>query len=543
MKKLLAILLTLAMFATMIPVLTVGVSAEAPTYNDTWADHYDLSWITPSQTSSANTVTVGDKYYQVKGYAAETVFEIKDAADLAGLAYLSNMSKTSDNATHESSNNFGTDAWFYGCVFYLTGENYDLSGHYWNPIGNCFNYRFGGQLIGSKGKTDGTGGKITISNMVVNRLDTNANTPSGLVGAMCGGAIKNMDMVGAYITAACSRIGSFAGQFNAGVAENLSSNAVLKLTDPSKGGNAWDVAGGIIGCAYGYKDMSITNCHFTGTIDNTVAGGDVAGGILGVSQIDMKIENCTVTSDFIKVGVGNDGSQYACGGIVGILRNGNDANASESRFSVTGCTVTADLTDGKGRTGGIVGSIWADKEVVNIADCSYTGTLTATKTPVAPIVGHTDTKLSLSDCENNGTVENADSVTQLKFGQGTYTDGVVTSLNAQKSTLEGVKAVRVVAQVKAEALTGAGFDFVVSYKDAETEETVTTKVNSVELTKAFEAIYVDGTETAAAEGYVWVAFVLNNITADSVTISAVANATYTDSTVYGTVGSATIALA
>jgi hypothetical protein len=151
--------------------------------------------------------------------------------------------------------------------------------------------------------------------------------------------------------------------------------------------------------------------------------------------------------------------------------------------------------------------------------------------------------LNVSNCTNNGTVVNADSVTQLKFGQGTYTDGVVTSLSAQKSTLEGVKAVRVVAQVKAEALTGAGFDFVVSYKDAETEETVTTKVNSVELTKAFEAIYVDGTETAAAEGYVWVAFVLNNITADSVTISAVANATYTDSTVYGTVGSATIPLA
>lgn len=543
MKKLLAILLTLAMFATMIPVLAVGVSAEAPTYTDTWANHYDLSWITATETSSANTVTIGDKYYQVKGYTAGTVFEIKDAADLAGLSYLSNMSQTSDNTTHASSNNFGTDAWFYGCVFYLTGETYDLSGHYWNPIGNCFNYSFGGQLIGSKAKTDGTGEAITISNMTVSRLDTDKNSPSGLVGSMRGGAIKNMKLVDAYITVACSRVGSFVGQFNASVAENLSSDATIKLTDPSKGGNAWDVAGGIIGCAFGNEGMSISNCTFTGTIDNSIAGCDVVGGILGVSERDMKIENCKVTSDFIKVGVGNDASQYACGGIVGILRNGNHNDSPNGRFSVIGCTVTANLTDGKGRIGGIVGSIWADKEAITISDCEYTGVVTpATDTTVGVIVGHTDATVNITNCKNNGTVVSNNSLVQLKFRQGIYspTEELVTSLSAQKSTLEGDNSVRVVAQVKGDAWTGAGFDFVVSYSGEDGEKV--SQIASVSVTSCYESIYVDGTATAADEGYYWVAFVLKGITADSITVTAVANATNSEGTVYGSVGSATITL-
>lgn len=555
MKKLLAILLTLAMFATMIPVLTVGVSAEAPTYNDTWANHYDLSWFTTRKEAlGANdtasnfiqlTTTENEEevtyYYQVLGCAATNYF-IDTAEELAGLAKLVNSATKFDTS--------GVATILKNCTIYVTAD-ITLTGKNWVPIGNTFEHCFGANVIGSKGSTaetiKATHEAVTITgmNVVVGTVSYSVGSSNytgnanGFIGNLIGGSLENFNFVSAYVTANGMRTGGVIGQCNDSTVRNISSDAVVTLTNPNNG-NGWDVAGGIIGAAYSNTGMTVSDCIFTGSIDNTKAGGDVVGGIVAVSERALTVDNCEVTSDSIKVGTTNEGSNYGCGGVVGVLRNGDKSNAT---FTVSNCTVDADLTDGKGRTGGIVGAIWKDNEVVTISNNSYTGTLTATKTSVAPIVGHTDTKLSLSDCENNGTVVNADSVTQLKFGQGTYTDGVVTSLSAQKSTLEGVKAVRVVAQVKADALTGAGFDFVVSYKDAETEETVTTKINSVELTKAFEAIYVDGTETAAAEGYVWVAFVLNNITADSVTISAVANATYTDSTVYGTVGSATIPLA
>ena len=97
MKKLLAILLTVATVAAMIPTLAIGVLADSQASANTglWTDagNYDLSWITPVSAASADTVTVGVSYYKVKGYTEEApgTFVIADTADFAGLAMLSNM--------------------------------------------------------------------------------------------------------------------------------------------------------------------------------------------------------------------------------------------------------------------------------------------------------------------------------------------------------------------------------------------------------------------------------------------------------------------
>lgn len=70
MKRLISVLLTLAMLAAMIPAAVIGTSAEDTTPQGYWTDagNYDISWCKTLEAADANkTVTVGGKHYYVKG--------------------------------------------------------------------------------------------------------------------------------------------------------------------------------------------------------------------------------------------------------------------------------------------------------------------------------------------------------------------------------------------------------------------------------------------------------------------------------------------
>jgi len=94
MKRLISVLLTLAMLAAMIPAAVIGTSAEDTTPQGYWTDagNYDISWCKTLEAADANkTVTVGGKHYYVKGDWTNQTYHFTKPEQLAGLSYLSNL--------------------------------------------------------------------------------------------------------------------------------------------------------------------------------------------------------------------------------------------------------------------------------------------------------------------------------------------------------------------------------------------------------------------------------------------------------------------
>lgn len=394
MKKLISILLTAAMIAAMVPALLV-TAAAANTGAWTDAGNYDLSWITPESAASADTVTVDGKFYRVKGHSANTVYEIKDTADLAGLALLSNAATLSDGTAHKSTDNSGKDAWFKDCVFYVTGD-IDLAGHDWNPIGNCFNYRFGGDIIGSKGKADGTGAQVIIKNMTINRPNNTTQDATGFVGTMCGGAVKNFKFENTSVTVKCFRTGTVVGQCNVSEVINVSSDATVTVTDGNTN-NGWDIAAGMIGACWGGNTFE--NLTFTGKLKNGSVSGDATGGILGAGEsngVDTLIKNCIVVSESINGGVAADATATGHGGIIGTARH---------LITVENCYVWANITTSNSRIGGLVGSAWNGITINNsqfdgivMADGNHRGAFVGYSNPgqAITLIGNLNTGVAVS---------------------------------------------------------------------------------------------------------------------------------------------------
>ena len=299
MKKFLSVFLVLAMFAAMIPIVSVTVAAEDTTPTDTWtsnSSYYDLSWCKTLDAADSNkTVTVDGKHYYVKGDWTNQTYHFTTAAQLAGLAYLSNA--TSGDL-------------FKGDTFYIDAD-IDLGAHLWVPISKTSKFR--GSLIGNV-----DGGSATISNMIINTSNETSNVSTGLVGQFGGGWIKNLDLVGAKITAKKFTVGSFVGWQNGNVGsglpnaqggyQKLTSDAQIVVT--SGNGDRFDDIGGIVGLINNSNANNpgtiFNNCVFTGTI--SAPYGDDVGGILGLSQhsgYGVKISDCVVISEKIEWGKNN----------------------------------------------------------------------------------------------------------------------------------------------------------------------------------------------------------------------------------------------
>lgn len=273
-KRLLAVVAMAAMLVTMIPLTVFAGSAWDGTTTDT-------SWYNESQ----------------------TVFELSDAADLAGLATLVNGGNTFAGKTIKLANDI------------------DLSNKEWTPIGNSNSSK---QF---KGTFDG-------QNHIIKNLSINNATTShqGLFGYIRGNGmadgnlvnVKDLTIDGVNIVAPNYRyIGSLAGQAYTSVIENVHvKNATL---------DAERYVGGIVGHVY----MRAENCSFEGTVDSW----DASGGIAGAG--DLRAYDCKV--------VGNITSDNWVGGIIG---NGQEGT-SAVRCYVKG-TITANDNYYRG-VGGIAG--------------------------------------------------------------------------------------------------------------------------------------------------------------------------------------------
>lgn len=135
--------------------------------------------------------------------------------------------------------------------YYSLTEDLDLSGHYWEPIGN-------GSFAGAtfQGYFDGNGHKITGMN-----VDITSGSFAGLFGATSGATIKNLSVFGN-----------------------------VKVVNSSGG---WAISGGIVGSAeIGSK---IINCCHSGTVEaktnKSSSDASRSGGIAG-SNNSSDIINC-----------------------------------------------------------------------------------------------------------------------------------------------------------------------------------------------------------------------------------------------------------
>ena len=132
MKKALSFLLALTMILSMLPLGLTAVSAEGETETPTapataWTDagNYDISWCKTLEKTADNadqiakeTVEVDGKYYRVKDAWTKETYHITTPAQLAGLAYLSNLT---------------AGDLFKGDTF-LIEANLDFGAHRWVPI-------------------------------------------------------------------------------------------------------------------------------------------------------------------------------------------------------------------------------------------------------------------------------------------------------------------------------------------------------------------------------------------------------------------------
>ena len=419
MKRLISVLLTLAMLAAMIPAAVIGTSAEDTTPQGYWTDagNYDISWCKTLEAADANkTVTVGGKHYYVKGDWTKQTYHITTPAQLAGLAYLSNIT---------------TGDLFKGDTF-LIEANLDLGAHYWVPVcAKGDSSKFRGSLIGSV-----NGGEAMISNMKINAPETE-DMRTGLIGKFGGDWIKNLKLVGATIVAHSYTVGSFVGHQDGNVGsgigggqggyENLWSDAKIVLK--SMRADRFDCIGGIIGlinkCSGANKATIIKGCTFTGTISAPM--GDNVGGIIGLSQYDGQkapvISECVVISERMECGKSFFGQEWnvGFGGIAGNLySNAKDAAVASG---VTNCYVAANMIvlDGESSTktfnvGGIVGA--SCDQPKTYTNCQFDGIIIGAAKQTGAILGRSLTQTTFTNCVVTGVALNINATASVLGGAG-----------------------------------------------------------------------------------------------------------------------------
>ena len=474
MKKLISVLLILAMLAAMIPAAFVATSAEPATTTPTgnWTDegNYNLDWCTAliSATATDQTLKVGETYYSIyHGYAVSwdkaNVFTIDSAEDLAGLAYLSN--KASDDI-------------FRGDIFYITA-NLDLSAHYWVPISQ--NSKFRGSLIG---KLDGVDGAVaTITGMTIQSTSGSV----GLIGQFGGDWIENLRLVNAKISATKFTVGSFVGWQNGNVGSgvrngkreggyrNLYADTDIVLTSGS--GDKYDDVGGIVGiinrCTTDNLPTVIDKCVFTGTI--SAQNADTVGGIVAyvdganVEQATSIITDCVVISEKMEFGAVYTAQDWETGfgGIAGTLYSGlSGDNASKAPSTVSNCYVAAkmivsDASDSKSTSvGGIVGT--SCSQTKTYTNCQFDGIIvgTATYRRTAGILGRSVDNTTFENCVVSGIALGVSDSGVLNASRLCGTDyslivsNVYTSVKMSDKKNSGSEATQITADTDLSALLG-----------------------------------------------------------------------------------------
>ena len=465
MKKLISVLLILAMLAAMIPAAFVATSAEPATATPTgnWTDegNYDLSWCKTLDSKTSETLEVNGKYYLVYPDWKKNTYSIQTAAQLAGLAYLSN--KASGDI-------------FKGDKFMIEAD-LDLSAHYWVPISQ--NSKFRGSLIGKLNGVDGA--VATITGMTIQ----STSGAVGLVGKFGGDWIENLKLVNAKISATKFTVGSFVGWQHGNVGSgvmygkreggyrNLYADTDIVLTSGS--GDKYDDVGGIVGiingCTTDNLPTVIDKCVFTGTI--SAQNADTVGGIVAyvdganMEQAASIITDCVVISEKMEFGAVYTAQDWETGfgGIAGTLYSGlSGDNASKAPSNVSNCYVAAkmivsDASDSKSTSvGGIVGT--SCSQTKTYTDCQFDGIIVgaATYRRTAGILGRSVDNTTFNNCVVSGIALGVSDSGVLNASRLCGTDysltvsNVYTSVKMSDKKNSGFEATQITADTDLSAL-------------------------------------------------------------------------------------------
>ena len=227
-------------------------------------------------------------------------------------------------------------------------------------IDNCV---FQGSVSGPAENLGGivgrVGGTVQIKNCQVltgTTITAGRGVAGGIVGSVdskadAPGTISNCSVDGAQITTTDWGCAGIAAR-NYGAHVN---GCTVSDSKVHAGGNN---AGGVVGVTK--FSLNISDCNVSNTevvSDNTLAGGIVAEMADGGAGYHNQVSGCKVSGSTVK-------SKYYTGGIAGIIKQGNVLN----RCFVSGTSVTS--TTG-GEAGGIAGKTGTDGIV--IANCMYWG--------------------------------------------------------------------------------------------------------------------------------------------------------------------------
>ena len=274
-------------------------------------------FISDPKTKSDSYVRTLQHVSELSDFESGKEYQISTKEDLTKLAQLVNSNKDTTNVT-----------------FYL-GDDIDLSGEDWTPIGNISanrNYQFKGTFDGNghvirnvnvNKSSSGFSGlfgfassKAVIKNLGAENASVIGTENTGIIVGSCEGIITN-----------CYATGSVSGKENTGGLVGNSKNTITySYTNATVKGKKY--VGGLVGAT----SKAINNCFTNGSVTSDL---DYCGGLLG--STDGKVEYCYSNSTV-------NGKSYTSGLV---------ARTTEA---VLNSYATGDVT-GKEFVGGIIGTV------------------------------------------------------------------------------------------------------------------------------------------------------------------------------------------
>ena len=278
--------------------------------------NYDLMW-----TDSA--VTTRDIDFEGSGTASDP-YLISSAEELAGLAYLTNISTSTTYNNND--------------VYYLQTADIDVSAYWWDAIGTSSSSTYYFQ-----GHYDGDG--HTVSGIYTPAGSDSTYSYQGLFGYVYGASSTNRAEI-SNVGVINSNIQGY--QYVGGIAGRAYYANITNCYNTSSVTGSYQFIGGVVG----YNSSStVTNSYNTGSVTGS---SSYVGGVVGCNAASSTVSNSYNTGDVTSTYTGMNG--YV-GGVVGY-------NSS----TITNSYNTGDVTASSQRVGGVVGQNFSTVE-----NCYYGG--------------------------------------------------------------------------------------------------------------------------------------------------------------------------
>lgn len=307
--------------------------------------------------------------YSIDWYNADSIkFNISNAAELAGVAYLVNMGKVD----------------FEGKTIGLTND-INLAEYEWVPVGDKIND------INFRGVFDGN--NHTIKGLRINHQGN--GFVAGLFGFIQGAVVKNVILDSScHISTTHNRV--------AGIAGNIVFSTIENCFFEGSASGSWYVAGMV---GYGYAS-TISKCSNWGSI----SGDGYIGGIIGTSYM-VTIDSCTnhghVNGYMSVAGIvgffGGHKSISNCNNLGRISGNTNIGGIVGKNYElswVTNCHNKSTIRAHNANAGGISGNMG---EYTHLVNCSNTDTIIGVES-VGGVVGEALSYVSVNNCFNTGNL-------------------------------------------------------------------------------------------------------------------------------------------